>query len=123
MPKIRQKYTQDMPKICLGYVQYMPKICQKYAQDMPKICLGYFCDMPTICQRYAKDMPKISPRYALDMPKICPIYPKDMPRYAKDMSNIWEVSCGTEEAEAQKPSWHRGNAIRKVFARPESFCA
>ena len=26
-------------------------------------------------------------------------------------------------AEAQKPSWHRGIAIRKVFARPESFCA
>ena len=25
--------------------------------------------------------------------------------------------------EAQKPSWHRGIAIRKVFARPESFCA
>ena len=26
-------------------------------------------------------------------------------------------------AEAQKPSWHRGIAIRKVFARPERFCA
>ena len=26
-------------------------------------------------------------------------------------------------AEAQKPSWHRGIAIWKVFARPESFCA
>ena len=25
--------------------------------------------------------------------------------------------------EAQKPSWHRGIAIQKVFARPESFCA
>ena len=26
-------------------------------------------------------------------------------------------------SEAQKPSWHCGIAIRKVFARPESFCA
>ena len=26
-------------------------------------------------------------------------------------------------AEAQKPGWQGGIAIRKVFARPESFCA
>ena len=31
--------------------------------------------------------------------------------------------CCSHMAEAQKPSWHRGIAIRKVFARPESFCA
>ena len=40
----------------------------------------------------------------------------------KGRSNI--RNYGTREAaEAQKPSWHRGIAIRKVFARLESFCA
>ena len=34
-----------------------------------------------------------------------------------------QVGDAEVAAEAQKPSWHRGIAIRKVFARPESFCA
>ena len=36
---------------------------------------------------------------------------------------IIAIKIITIVAEAQKPSWHRGIAIRKVFARPESFCA
>ena len=33
------------------------------------------------------------------------------------------AACPWVHPEAQKPSWHRGIAIQKVFARPESFCA
>ena len=39
---------------------------------------------------------------------------------------VWAHSSGLwvlGRLEAQKPSWHRGIAIWKVFGRPESFCA
>ena len=90
-PVICPKYAKNIPKIpkiCLGYAQYMPKICQKYAQDMPKICLGYFYDMPTICQRYAQDIAKICLRYAQDMPKICPRFVQYIPKICQDMPKI-----------------------------------
>ena len=40
-----------------------------------------------------------------------------------DKNQITVTDTGTRCPEAQKPSWHRGIAIQKVFARPESFCA
>ena len=52
------QYTQDIPKIRPRYPQVMPKICIRYAQDMPKIRLRYAQIMPEICRWYARDMPK-----------------------------------------------------------------
>ena len=49
----------------------MPKICQRYAQDMQYICSGYAQYMPKVCLSYVKNMPKICPIYAQDMHKIC----------------------------------------------------
>ena len=36
---------------------------------------------------------------------------------------VWAINAIDVAAEAQKPGWQGGIAIRKVFARPESFCA
>ena len=48
MPKISQKYPQDILKICPNYAQYMPY-------------------MPKIWQRYVKDLHKISPKYKISL--------------------------------------------------------
>ena len=49
MPKIIQRFAQHLPYI----YQDMPKICQRYAQNMAKICQSYVQDMaklyPTKC--------------------------------------------------------------------------
>ena len=37
--------------------------------------------------------------------------------------NILVFKGRVNTAEAQKPGWQGGIAIRKVFVRPESFCA
>ena len=48
--------------------------------------------------------------------------PPQVAHLEKELERVSERLRETE-AEAQKPSWHRGIAIRKVFAHLESFCA
>ena len=79
--------TYNMPKICQRYAQDIPEICQRYAKDMTTICQRYVNDMVNqyiakfilkICQIYAKCMPNICQRYAKYMPKKCQIYVNNM---------------------------------------------
>ena len=59
----------------------MPKICQKYGQDMLKIFPRYTPKFCKVCGPYRpKNMPKMYPD-AQDMPKI-------WVRHAQDMLNI-----------------------------------
>ena len=46
----------------------------------------------------------------------------DLPNSVEIPWPPYPANC-TIAPEAQKPSWHRGIAFRKVLARPESFCA
>ena len=44
-------------------------------------------------------------------------------RYFMESAPEIVLSDDDSDPEAQKPGWQSGIATRKVFARPESFCA
>ena len=60
-----QNIYKDKLKICQRYTKVMPKIYQRYADDMPKMCQRCTKDMPYIYQIYSKEMPKICPSFFL----------------------------------------------------------